>query len=295
VQTENGHAPNPRGAGLQVRWTRNESDAPSRMTPSPPRKDSCSVRNAKTGSFERLKGGWRVSRHSSIDSTNDEARRLAAAGVSGRVWVIADEQTRGRGRRGRSWSSPAGNLYATALLNDPCPAANAPQLGFVAGVALVKAVADLGVEGAALKWPNDLVWRGAKVAGLLVEGEFTAAGCLACVVGVGVNCTSAPQGLAYPTAALCQALGRFVSPSRVFQGLADRFEETLVLWRMGAGFADVRELWLANAAGLGGRIRVVGPRGSTEGQFEGLAEDGRLLLRGPEGLVTIEAADLFLA
>ncbi|MGD0188817.1 MAG: biotin--[acetyl-CoA-carboxylase] ligase [Roseiarcus sp.] len=235
-----------------------------------------------------------MSRHASIGSTNDEARRLVAVGDPGRVWVIADEQTQGRGRLGRFWSSPTGNLYASALLIDPCPIAIAPQIGFVAGVALVQAVADIGVEGAALKWPNDLLWRGAKVAGLLVEGMSIARRRLACAVGIGVNCASAPDGLAYPTTDLSTALGRPVFPGALFDRLAARFDEALSLWRAGAGFADIRALWLANAAGLGGSIHIVGPRSSSEGLFEGLDEDGRLMLRGHEGLEKFEAADLFL-
>ena len=99
---------------------------------------------------------WRVVRFDAIDSTSDEARRRALAGDPGRLWIVAGEQSAGRGRRGRTWISPKGNLYASALLIDPCPPAIAAQLGFVAGVALARAAEDVGAE-ARLKWPNDLV------------------------------------------------------------------------------------------------------------------------------------------
>ena len=122
---------------------------------------------------EPLFAGWRVARFARVGSTNDEARRAALAGDAGRLWVVAEEQTHGRGRKGRFWSSPPGNLYASALVVDPCPPALAPQIGFVAGVALAQAVEDLGGAGFGLKWPNDLMWRGAKVAGLLAEGVTT--------------------------------------------------------------------------------------------------------------------------
>jgi BirA family biotin operon repressor/biotin-[acetyl-CoA-carboxylase] ligase len=247
-----------------------------------------------TGEPEPLFSGWRVARYARLGSTSDEARRRALAGDPGRLWIVAGEQTVGRGRHGRSWSSPPGNLYASALVVDPCEAAIAPQIGFVAGVALVKAVEDLGGARVALKWPNDLMWNGAKIAGLLVEGVSAPGRALACVVGVGVNCASSPQGLAYPTTDLRAALGRAVAPDALFRRVAARFHEAIGLWSRGAGFAEIRARWLAAAAGLGGPIRVAGARGSREGIFEGLDASGRLLMRTAGGLETIEAADIFL-
>ena len=110
------------------------------------------------------------------NSTNEEARRRALAGDPGRLWIVADQQTAGRGRRGRAWMSPRGNLHASALMIDPCPPALAAQLGFVAGVALARAVTDLGAADVGLKWPNDLMSRGAKCAGILTEGVGLAGG-----------------------------------------------------------------------------------------------------------------------
>jgi BirA family biotin operon repressor/biotin-[acetyl-CoA-carboxylase] ligase len=244
---------------------------------------------------EPLFSEWRVARHARLSSTNEEARRRALAGDPGRLWIVADEQTQGRGRRGRAWSSPPGNLYASALLIDACEPAKAPQIGFVAGVALVQAVTDVGGAGVALKWPNDLLWNGAKLAGLLVEGGAAPGLGTFCVVGIGVNCASSPQGLAYPTADLGAALGRAVSPQTLFARLAARFHESIGLWSRGSGFAEIRALWLKSAAGLGGPIRVVGARGTREGTFVGLDADGRLVMRTAEAVETIEAADLFLA
>ncbi|THD47377.1 MAG: biotin--[acetyl-CoA-carboxylase] ligase [Bradyrhizobium sp.] len=238
--------------------------------------------------------GWRIARLDRVGSTNDEARTLGIAGDPGRLWVVAKEQTRGRGRKGRFWSSPPGNLYASALIVDPGPPALAPQLGFVAGVALAQAVEDLGGREFALKWPNDLLWRGAKVAGLLAESVTTKDRRLACVIGVGVNCRSAPDGVAYPVAALGQALERDVGPEALLLRLARRFHEALGLWARGAGFAEIRALWLAVAAGVGEPIRVSDPRGARKGLFEGLDASGRLLLRTPLGVEAIEAADLHL-
>jgi BirA family biotin operon repressor/biotin-[acetyl-CoA-carboxylase] ligase len=244
---------------------------------------------------EVLNSNWRIERLPSVGSTNDEARRRALSGDAGRLWVLAREQTQGRGRRGRAWSSPPGNLYASALLIDPSATAIAPQLGFVAGVALLGAVADLGAnDEVRLKWPNDLVWRGGKLAGLLVEGVALPDGRFACIVGIGVNCASAPTGLAYPTDCLSEALGRPVAPEDLFARLAPRFDETLALWARGANFPAIRARWLACAAGLGGPIRVAGPQSFREGIFETLDAQGRLVLRGAAGVETIEAGDLML-
>jgi BirA family biotin operon repressor/biotin-[acetyl-CoA-carboxylase] ligase len=242
-----------------------------------------------------LASGWRVERLASVESTNDEARRRAIDGDPGRLWIVAREQTRGRGRRGRAWTSPPGNLYASALLIDPSPVAIAAQIGFVAGVALRRALDDLGpCDEVRLKWPNDLVWRGAKLAGLLVEGVSLSDGRLACIVGIGVNCASAPTGLAYPTDHLSNVLKRDVSPECLFDALADSLAKALDLWQAGAGFAAIRAQWLSRAAGLGGPIRIAGAIGVREGVFETLDQQGRVVLRGANGLETIEAGDLVL-
>jgi BirA family biotin operon repressor/biotin-[acetyl-CoA-carboxylase] ligase len=238
---------------------------------------------------------WRVERLTSVGSTNDEARRRALDGDPGRLWIVAREQTQGRGRRGRGWASPPGNLYASALLIDPSPVAIASQIGFVAGIALRSALDDLGASpDIRLKWPNDLVWRGAKLAGLLVEGVAVGHGRLACIVGIGVNCASAPAGLAYPTDHLSNIVGCAITADNLFARLAPRFEEALALWRRGAGFPAIRARWLGHAAGLGGPIRVAVAQGHREGIFSDLDAQGRLVLNGANGAETIEAGDLFL-
>lgn len=238
--------------------------------------------------------GWRIERHPRLSSTSDEAKRRAIAGDPGNVWIVADEQTSGRGRQGRVWTSPPGNLYATALLVGPCEIVRAPQIGFVAGVALRRAVADLGARTARLKWPNDLVDSGAKLAGLLVEGLTIPGGVFCAAVGIGVNVASAPEGLAYPTTHLSRLQRRPVAVEDLLIALARRFHEALALWDRGAGFAAIRAAWLEHAAGLGGRIRVSGREGAREGVFEGLDRDGRLLFRANGAIETIESADLAL-
>src|SRR6185437_11516664 len=136
--------------------------------------------------------GYRLTAHDTLASTNAEALALARGGERGPLWVVAREQTAGRGRRGNSWVSPPGNLYATLLLTDPAPAEYAPQLSFVAVLALYDAIAASAPalrKALALKWPNDLLCGSAKLAGILIEGE-RAADALAVAIGIGVNCGS---------------------------------------------------------------------------------------------------------
>jgi BirA family transcriptional regulator, biotin operon repressor / biotin---[acetyl-CoA-carboxylase] ligase len=238
--------------------------------------------------------GWRIEHWRSIGSTNDEARARALQGDPGCLWITADEQTAGRGRLGRTWTSPTGNLYASALLVDATPIAKAYQIGFVAGLALHRAIHDLGGREFLLKWPNDLMWRGAKVAGLLAEGVTQPSGGFACVMGVGVNCEVAPENASYPTASLSQALNRRVTAVELFGRLIARFVETLEIWRGGEGFADIRSGWLVVAAGLGAPIRISGADGPREGVFESLDAQGRLLMRREGRLEIVEAGDLSL-
>jgi BirA family transcriptional regulator, biotin operon repressor / biotin---[acetyl-CoA-carboxylase] ligase len=237
---------------------------------------------------------WRIVRFGAVDSTNEEARRHALAGESDRLWIVADEQTAGRGRRGRAWISPRGNLHASALMIDPCPRPVASQLGFVAGVALARAASDLGATDVGLKWPNDLMSGGAKCAGILIEGFGLGSGQTACVVGIGVNCAQAPEGLGYATACLTRAGGQAVAPGELFERLTQRFDDALDDWRIGEAFDRIRAGWLDYAVGLGERIAIQNGAGQREGVFEGIDSAGRLLMQSEHGLDAIEAADVWL-
>ena len=237
---------------------------------------------------------WRIVRLDAVDSTNEEGRRRALTGDADRMWIVAEEQTAGRGRRGRAWISPRGNLHASCVMIDPCPRAVGAQLGFVAGVALARAARDLGAAEVGLKWPNDLISRGEKCAGILVEGVALAGGRAACVVGVGVNCSQAPKGLGYATSCLTRAGGHKVGPSEVFERLVQRFDEALEIWRAGEAFDRIRAAWLGCALGVGERVAIKNGADRREGMFEGIDATGRLLMRSERGLETIEAADLWL-
>lgn len=229
----------------------------------------------------------------SLGSTNAEALARARAGERGPLWITAAMQETGRGRRGREWSSPAGNLYASLLLTDPAPQALAPQLSFVAALALHDALAECAPQLGPLltvKWPNDLLLGGAKIAGILIEAESGPP--FATVIGMGVNCASHPGETAYPATDL-KAAGGNVTPEALLRALAAAMQTRLAQWDRGQGFAAIRSAWLRRAAGLGQDIRVRLPERDFSGIFDGLDEAGRLLVRGEDGITAVTAGEVF--
>jgi len=244
--------------------------------------------------------GYRLLSLEATDSTNDDAARAAKEGDPGPLWVVSREQRAGRGRHGRNWSSPPGNLYASLLLLDPCEPALAPQLGFVAGLALHEALCaatGLGAPRLALKWPNDLLLDGAKISGLLLEAHrVSATGPLAIVIGFGVNVVHAPDGTPYAATSL-QAVSAGLEREKVFSELTVSFDRCFSAWskarRLGDPFSAVRRLWLERAAGLGGPVTLRLPGGERTGTFMGLDAHGRLELRTTSGLELIDAGDLY--
>jgi BirA family transcriptional regulator, biotin operon repressor / biotin---[acetyl-CoA-carboxylase] ligase len=219
-----------------------------------------------------------------IDSTNAEALRRLRAGARGPQWIVAATQTAGRGRRGRAWVSPAGNLYASLLLVDPAPAAVAPQLAFVAGLAVHDACAALApglADALALKWPNDLLCRDTKIAGILIEGEGSATG-VAAVIGIGVNCRHHPDAVEHPATDFA-AQGASIAAPVLFETLRRTMAARLAEWDRGAGFAAIRSAWLARAASLGEAMRARLPDREVSGVFEAVDDAGRLVLRLADG------------
>jgi BirA family transcriptional regulator, biotin operon repressor / biotin---[acetyl-CoA-carboxylase] ligase len=237
-------------------------------------------------------GGVRLVVHDTVGSTNAEALACARAGDPGPLWVAARRQTAGRGRRGRAWVSEPGNLHASLLLTDPSPPRHAPELSFVSALALHDAIAELA-PGLALrltfKWPNDLLVDRAKLAGILVEGEDTAAHGLAAAVGIGVNCVHHPTEASYAAVDL-QALGNDVTAVALLRGLSATMARRLRQWDRGAGFPAVRRDWLARASGIGEPIRVRTAHDHLEGVFAALDAAGRLVLAAPDGTTRVIGA-----
>jgi BirA family biotin operon repressor/biotin-[acetyl-CoA-carboxylase] ligase len=234
--------------------------------------------------------GYRHIHFDTIGSTNDEARRLAASGDSGPVWITAGEQTAGRGRRGRVWVSPKGNLMSTLLLNPRAPAAECAQLSFVSAIASADTVAHFAPEAdVKVKWPNDVLANGRKISGILLESASAGGEPYFLAIGIGINLAHFPPDTDFPATSLA-ALG--VPPPPVAEALTQlgaHFAKWYEVWRA-HGFTPIRDAWLARAANLGGRIRARLTNGDTSGVFEGMDESGALLLREASDRLRIIAA-----
>jgi BirA family transcriptional regulator, biotin operon repressor / biotin---[acetyl-CoA-carboxylase] ligase len=232
-----------------------------------------------------LPAGFVLDAHDRLASTNDEAMRRAAEGAAAGLVVTAVEQTRGRGRHGRAWASPPGNLYASVVVRPDCAMAVAAQLSLVAGLALGEALVALGPPGLdlALKWPNDVLLGGAKTAGVLLEGSSDADGRAAwVVVGTGVNLASCPDDTLWPATCLARAGFAALSPRAVLEAYLRALDRWLGRWQKG-GFPAVRQAWLAHAFRLGGEIRLRLERGELRGRFLDLSDTGSLLLEQAGG------------
>jgi BirA family transcriptional regulator, biotin operon repressor / biotin---[acetyl-CoA-carboxylase] ligase len=244
-----------------------------------------------------LPPGYRLISHDSIGSTNDEAKRLARAGAAERTVLWALEQTAGRGRRGRAWASPRGNFYASLIMRPDCPAEHAPQLGFVAALAIGGALAELAPTlcTPSYKWPNDVLVNGRKIAGILLESEMTASGKLAfLVVGVGVNLAVAPQGTEFPaTSAAAERLGA-IAPAAMLEAFLRNFQYWEHCWR-DIGFAPVGAAWRAAAASRGEEIRVRLESTTLFGRFVDIDDQGILLLDCAGECRRISAGEVFPA
>jgi len=231
-----------------------------------------------------------------VGSTSDEAKRLARDGAAEGLIVCAQEQTAGRGRRGRVWASPPGNLYMSLVLRPECRAADAAQLGFVVALSLAEAVAALGPSLAVgCKWPNDLLVDGRKIAGILLETEMLAGERPDFVViGIGVNLAASPKDVGYPATSLAEEGVAGVAPLTALTAFIRHFAPWIGRWRT-AGFAPVRAAWLARAIGLGEPVRVHLHSDTLAGRFVDLDDDGALLLGLPDGRRRIAAGEVFPA
>jgi BirA family biotin operon repressor/biotin-[acetyl-CoA-carboxylase] ligase len=242
-----------------------------------------------------------VARHilEAVDSTMLEAGRLAPA-LSGPAWILARRQTAGRGRRGRAWQDPPGNFAATLVLRPKGDAAQVALFSFVAAVALHEALHGLVGDRARLeiKWPNDVLLNGGKIAGILLESVGMGAGVSHLAIGVGVNLLHAPDPSLLETGAvapvsLATETGVHLGAEAFLPLLASAFARWQAQFET-YGFAPIRSAWLARAAGLGQQVSARSGTNIQRGVFEGIDDTGALLLRTPAGRVALAAADVFL-
>ncbi|ABE62998.1 Biotin--acetyl-CoA-carboxylase ligase [Nitrobacter hamburgensis X14] len=248
--------------------------------------------------------GYRIAAFDSIGSTNAEALMRARAGETGPIWLATTEQTAGRGRRQRAWVSPRGNLASSILeVIDTSPAV-AATLSFAAGLALEAALQTVSLEARMrspgsenatfhLKWPNDVLAGGKKLAGILLEAETVAHDRLAVVVGIGTNVVAAPEGIPYPAVSL-RDLGIDIGAADLFRALTEAWVEFRQIWDGGRGFGDIRRLWLDRAAGVGQAVSVRSGASTISGLFDTIDEDGCLIVATSDGKrMAVSAGDVY--
>ncbi|MDP1555392.1 MAG: biotin--[acetyl-CoA-carboxylase] ligase [Hyphomonas sp.] len=224
---------------------------------------------------------WPVHQMGMIDSTNTEAKRRVATGFHDQ-WIVAEQQTAGRGRQDHQWVSPPGNVYATALFHEPGGLAVALRTPFAAALAVSDVVREHAPDAdARLKWPNDVRINGRKVSGILVETGGTGAD-FWIAAGIGINVLAAPENLSQPVTSLIE-LG--MAPATrldfVLASLRRAFARRLAQAR--TGFSEIRQTWLARAEALGQTVHIRAGDVVVEGIFEDLEQDGALVLRLPDG------------
>ncbi|MDR3518250.1 MAG: biotin--[acetyl-CoA-carboxylase] ligase [Azospirillaceae bacterium] len=245
-------------------------------------------------SSPRLPEGFGLVEMPAVASTNDEAKRLARAGAATGTLVWAHRQEQGRGRRGRPWSSPPGNLYTSLILRPRQDLAAMAQLSFVAALAVGATVSALLPSAQwVCKWPNDVLVQGGKIAGILLETESGANGAVdSLVLGVGINVASRPDETERPAIALAE-IGFAGDLEAVLTAYAAAIAAGIERWNIG-GFAPVRSSWLDRAQGRGGPVTVRLTHETFSGQFVDVDGEGALIVAMADGTRRrVAAGDVF--
>ncbi|WP_208441004.1 biotin--[acetyl-CoA-carboxylase] ligase [Bartonella raoultii] len=241
------------------------------------------------------KQGYFVEVYESVDSTNFIAQQKAQVGHKGYLWIVAQEQLQGRARRGRSWASPKGNLYSSLLLMDDIIHQTAAQLGFVAGVSVVETIKQFIKDEkqksgiVSLKWPNDILLRGAKSSGILLEIFKSPSKQDALVIGIGINVKHHYEDGPYLTSSL-KNIGLHIEAAQLFTVLTEYFAKNYLLWKQFGGCDIIREKWLLYSAHLGQDIKIMNDGKIIEGIFEGLDRDFNCIIKQKNGEINIITA-----
>lgn len=241
--------------------------------------------------MKKFSSGASIEIYETLDSTSAEAKRRIAAGARGPAWIIALHQTAGYGRRGKAWAQESGDFAGSLLFSTEAEPGAFGQLSFVLALAVHDALSTLIAKGdMRIKWPNDILVDGAKIAGLLLE-MVDAAGARMLVAGIGVNVVSTPSIDAYATTRLLDYESAPMPPA-LAEAIDANFWAHYGIWRAD-GFAPARREWLARAAGVGAEITVGLPNETLIGVFEDIDDSGGLVLRFDGGTRIISAGDVY--
>jgi len=226
-----------------------------------------------------------------LDSTNLKAHELAEYGEFGPLWISADKQTSGRGRRGREWVSQTGNLYATLLISLPVKPIIALQTSFITALAVYEAVNEVlskssqtSASNLTLKWPNDVLLEDEKLAGILIEtvkSQSSDKTCLA--IGCGVNIGSAPRDTSYGATCVNDHAESQITAQTLLTQIDESMNHWLDVWRYGENFSSIINAWQNRAHSIGKQVSIINASNVITGTFKGLAPDGALILSLPTG------------
>ena len=245
----------------------------------------------------KMPSAFELAAFESVDSTNDELRRRAQDGANENLVVSALEQTKGRGRRGRSWISEPGNLFCSILKKPTVPINEAAKASFIAAIAIhdavKEAVGDFDCD-VACKWPNDVLVDGYKVSGILLESQAKGAQPLLdwLIIGIGINLAHSPADTPYPSGYINAYRADALKPAKMLEILLRHLQIWFERWET-QGFGPIHTAWLERAKGLGEEIIVNLANEQLHGIFETLDHDGSLVLRTPQGQRLISAGDVF--
>ncbi len=244
--------------------------------------------------------GYRLEAFETVGSTNALALERAAKGDPGRLWLVSKKQESGRGRRGRAWSTPEGNLASTLLLVEGYELKTAATLGFVAGLSMAEALdAAFAATGPAtpprigLKWPNDVLLDGAKLSGILLESAILGPDRFAVAIGIGTNVIAHPDDLPYAATSL-KEIGSRCDAETLFAALSDAWVGNHRLWDEGRGLDEIRRRWLERAANLGHSVAMHYEGRVVSGRFETIDAECRMVIREDDGgHVAVTAGDVY--
>lgn len=233
---------------------------------------------------------------SSIDSTNDEAKRRIKSGLNGELLILSEIQTRGKGRYNRTWSSPKGGLYLSLVIRPILKAESAPLHGFLCACAVVNALQKMGVDRARLKWPNDVLISQHKVAGILSELVSRSHDDHLVVLGIGINLNTdtsvLPEAIRHSATSVIEHLGNITSPEEMLCEVLTFIDHWIQITRSEGSFEAVLAEWRRMSATLGARIRIDDGTRVHVGTAKELLDDGSLLVETEDGNVTFSMGDV---
>lgn len=218
-----------------------------------------------------------------IDSTNEFAKKIAPQEGEGTV-IVADIQTKGRGRKQRTWSSPKGGLWMSVILKPSVHSEHITKLVFISALAVVETLAEFGIEGK-IKWPNDVLVSGKKICGILSEGRYSKSGIEYVILGLGINVNNKlPEELKDTATSMREILGFETSPIEVFKKLLGRLDSWYLIYLRG-DYKEIINKWKMYSATIGKRVRIITDKGEIIGIAIDIDENGALILKQDNGIL----------